>query len=123
MGWNHRVIRAEQALSGEFEISYAIHECFYDEKNGCTIPNGWTERPVGVFSETRGGLLAVLAQMADAIRQPVLEEKDGKLIEVEPKREFIDDMTNALKAIEDQFGDAPARPAPDPVGTSAGSGS
>src|SRR4051812_28612986 len=98
MGWNHRVIRTEETIMAETEIFYAIHECFY-EKKGDTIPNRWTEKPVGVLSETRGGLLAVLAQMADAIQQPVLEEKDGKLVVVEPKREFIDDLTNALKAV------------------------
>lgn len=109
MGWNHRVIRWEQKVGDDIDAGYAIHECFYDKK-GDTIPTSWTERPAIVMSETRGGLLAVLAQMAEAIRQPVLEEQNGRLVVVEPERQFIDDMTNALKAIKDEFGE-PVTPA------------
>lgn len=92
MGWNHRVIRSED----ETGVTYAVHECHY-EKKGDTIPHSWTEQPAVVLSETRTGLFYVLAQMTEAVAQPILQVKDGKLIEVEPVRELTDDLTKAIK--------------------------
>lgn len=91
MSWNHRVIRTED----EGGICYAIHECHYDKK-GDTVPTSWTSEPIAVLSETRTGLLWVLSKMAEAIQQPVLEAKDGKLVEVEPIKQFGDDLQKAI---------------------------
>ena len=87
MGWNHRVIRSEDAAG----VCYAIHECHYDKK-GDPIPTSWTTEPASVLSETCRGLLWVLAAMTEALEHPVLEARDGKLYEVEPKKELSDDL-------------------------------
>ena len=102
MGWNYRVIRTEyppDKIRTEAEVTYTIHEAYY-AKRGDTIPNGWTAEPVIVMSDDRMGLLQVLAMMADAVRQPTLEDVDGKIVEVEPERTFTDDLVKAMKAIE-----------------------
>lgn len=91
MSWNYRVIRSEN----DGEVCYAIHECFYDNKGG-TIPTRCTERPVEVEAETRTGLFWVVATMTEGIAQPILEVRDGKLIEVEPVRELTDDLKKAI---------------------------
>lgn len=93
MSWNYRVIRSED----EGGICYTIYECHYDKK-GDTIPTNWTQAAVSVQSETRTGLFWVLACMTEATAQPILEIKDGKLIEVEPVRELTDDLKKALGA-------------------------
>lgn len=91
MSWNYRVIRTEEAG----EPFYTIHECHYAKK-GDTIPTAWTEKPADVSSDTRTGLFWVLAIMTEAVAQPVLEERDGKLIEVEPERQLTDDLKKAI---------------------------
>lgn len=92
MGWNYRVIRSED----DGGTCYAVHECFYDNK-GDAIPTRWSA-PAVVMSETRSGLLWVVAVMTEAIARPVLEIKDGKLVEVEPVRELTDDLKKAIAA-------------------------
>lgn len=91
MSWNHRVIRGED----EGGAYYRIHECHYDKK-GDTIPTSWTEEPVHVQAETRSGLFWVLAVMTEAVARPVLEIRDGKLLEIEPVRELTDDLRKAI---------------------------
>jgi hypothetical protein len=92
MSWSYRVIRHED----DGGISYAIHECHYDKK-GDTIPTSWTIEPAGVLAETRTGLFWVTAVMTEAIGQPVLEARDGKLREVEPKKALSDDLKAVLE--------------------------
>lgn len=91
MSWSYRVIRTED----EGGICYAVHECHYDKK-GDTIPTSWTEQPASLLSETRTGLFWVLAVMAEAVAQPVLEAQNGVLVVVEPVRELTDDMKKAI---------------------------
>ena len=88
MHWNYRVIRSQQ--DRDAEAVYAIHECYY-ETPGDKIPTSWTEQPADLLSETRSGLLLVMSKMAGAVGKPVLEERDGKLVEVEPMQELSDD--------------------------------
>jgi hypothetical protein len=93
MSWNHRVIRHED----EIGIAYFIHECHYANK-GDTIPTRWTSEPVEVHSDTRTGLFWVLAVMTEAVAKPVLEIRDGKLVEIEPAQELTDDLKKAVAA-------------------------
>lgn len=93
MSWNNRVIRSED----EAGVCYAVHECHYDNK-GDTIPTRWTEEPVAVMAETRTGLFWVLSVMTEAVAQPILEVRDGKLVVVEPVRELTDDLKKAITA-------------------------
>ncbi len=93
MSWNYRVIRTED----EGDVCYAIHECYYDKK-GDAIPASWTKEAVEVLSDTRVGLFWVLATMTEAVARPVLEVRDGELVEVEPVRELTDDLKKAVAA-------------------------
>jgi hypothetical protein len=86
--WNHRVIRSEDAGG----VCYAIHEVFYEDGKA----GSWTETPVEVISETRTGLFCVLARMTEAVGRPILEVQEGKLVEVEPRRELTDDLKKAI---------------------------
>lgn len=92
MSWNHRVIRGED----NNEAWYAIHECYYDKSDD--VPTSWTVEPVDVSSDTRVGLFWVLAVMTEAVAKPVLEIRDGKLVEVEPAQELADDLSKAIAA-------------------------
>lgn len=91
MRWNHRIIRH----ADEGGPSYRVHECYYDKK-GDTIPTKWTADPVYVGAETRAGLFWVLSKMVEAVGQPVLEIRDGKLAEIEPAKELPDDLKKAI---------------------------
>lgn len=93
MGRNYRLIRTDQ----DNEPCYAVHEVYY--RRGTDQPENWSAEPDGVLSDDRMGVLEVLARMADAIRRPVLEERDGKLVEVEPERVFSDELIARLGAI------------------------
>lgn len=78
MSWNYRVIRATDPDGEDF---FAMHECFYDGPESA-IPESWSAGPVRVTAETPDGLSWVLEQMKVARTKPVLEERDGKLVEV-----------------------------------------
>ena len=77
MSWNYRVIRSREA-NGEFY--YAIHECYYD---GDRLPHSWTLSPVSVIGETHAELLTTLQQMHRAVLEPVLEQCDERLVEID----------------------------------------
>jgi predicted RNase H-like HicB family nuclease len=87
--WNYRVIRSVDAAG----VNYAIHECYYEGNN---VPTSWTADPADVAAETRADLFWVLAEMTKAIERPVLEIREGKLVEVEPAR---DDLKKAATEI------------------------
>lgn len=95
MVWNYRVIRTVDDERGG-DVSYDICECYYENK-GDTIPTGWTD-PAPVRSETRSGLLWVLAVMTEAVARPILEVQAGKIVEVEPAQELSDDLRKAIDA-------------------------
>jgi hypothetical protein len=77
MSWNYRVIRSREA-NGEFY--YAIHECYYD---GDRLPHSWTLSPASVIGETHAELLTTLQQMHRAVLEPVLEQCDERLVEID----------------------------------------
>lgn len=91
MSWNYRVIRTEDTTG----VCYSLHECHYANK-GDTIPTSWTEASADPSAETRTGLFWVLATMTEAVAQPVLEGRDGRLVEVEPERQLTDDLKKAI---------------------------
>jgi len=62
--WNYRVL----AHKGE-EVFFQIHEVYYNEEG---IPNGYTEKDVGVGSESPEGLSWVLDKMKECIDKPIL---------------------------------------------------
>ena len=77
MSWNYRVIRSQEPNGGFY---YAIHECYYD---GDRLPHRWTASPVSVSGETHAELLTTLQQMHRAVLEPVLEQCDERLVEID----------------------------------------
>lgn len=74
MGWNYRVIKAED--------QYSIHEVFYYE-GGDGAVKGYTQEPSFPRGETLDDLRDDLARYRRALDFPVLEEgADGMLKEV-----------------------------------------
>lgn len=65
MSWNYRVVEH----AGEF----AIHEVFYDDTGKVT---GWTETPVYPRAESVEDLAQELARYAEALKKPVISDKD-----------------------------------------------
>lgn len=91
MSWNYRIVRTQDPDGSPL---YAIHEAYYDKLGSVA---SITTTPVAAVSETRGGLLNVLAQMADAYGQPVLDmDRDV----VEPGRIMTDDMHRVIDQIK-----------------------
>jgi hypothetical protein len=99
MGWNYRVMRVADRLPGQLEeVCYQIHEVHYGV--GGAVRN-WTQREAGAVSDTRDGLLEVLAMMTEALAQPVLDSITGE--EIEPQRILSDDLRTVLRASADYF--------------------
>lgn len=66
MSWSHRVVR-RQYPSGE--VSFALHEVYYDDAGE---PTACTEGAVAPFGESLGELRRDLERMLSALDQPVL---------------------------------------------------
>ena len=92
-GWNYRVMRSEQPGGPPW---YAIHEVYYGAGGAV---DGWAEKAATLGSETVDGLLSELAIVAEALTQPVLDEKTGA--SVEPERIFRDETMVILQAAKD----------------------
>jgi hypothetical protein len=65
MNWDYRILAYKQ---GE-EILLQIHEVYYNEDG---IPNGYTESPVSVGSETIKGITWTLNKMLECRTKPIL---------------------------------------------------
>lgn len=63
--WNHRILAHE--YSGDIYLQ--IHEVYYNEQG---IPNGYTEKPVTVGSETTNGITWTLNRMLECRNKPIL---------------------------------------------------
>jgi hypothetical protein len=70
--WNHRVMRH---VEPDGHVWFGIHEVFYDDTGR---PEGWSEPAEAPAGETLEELAANLAQMTEALKQPVLEYEDAK---------------------------------------------
>jgi hypothetical protein len=104
MGWNYRVLRSED----DGEVCYAIHEVYY--KDGKPVTSA--KNASGIFSETRSGLFEVIAMMADALDQPILQWIGDQLVEVEFKQELTDDIRRVMKNHKEHFAGMSGRPVP-----------
>ena len=73
MSWNYRVVKYGEPL----EEVYLIHEVHYNKRGKI---EGWSDgemRPLGSsLKELRGDL----KQMTQALKLPVLQHKNGKLV-------------------------------------------
>ena len=74
MTWNYRVIREVVERDEIFNIC----EVFYDSKGEI---NGWTN-PVRCYGTSLENLSDDINKQSHALLKPVLEEVDGKLLEV-----------------------------------------
>jgi hypothetical protein len=97
MSWNHRIIREEDADG----YCYTVHECHYTNKAD-TVPTSWSPATT-VSAETRNELFWILAHMMAAVSQPVLEIRDNKLFEVEPKLELSSEVKQAIVKISADY--------------------
>lgn len=72
MSWNYRVV----AHRGELEDVYLIHEVYYGKRGAI---QGWSENGMAPLGTSLKELRVDMRYLAQALRQPVLEVKDGKL--------------------------------------------
>ena len=79
MSWTYRVFRRNRADEAK-DPYYVIHELH----DGMTATPNWTEDAITPCGETPLELSNDLEYMRAALSQPVLEEHDGHLHEVEP---------------------------------------
>jgi hypothetical protein len=80
MTWNYRVVRTEHANG---EIIFGIHEAYYDE--GKDEPHSITDTPDEPYGETLEELVECIERFKDACSKPVLELKNGKVVEWKPQ--------------------------------------
>jgi hypothetical protein len=74
MTWNHRVIKSIYDVVGQpDEISYAVHEVYYDEDGK---PTSYTKEPVFPCGDTLEELQQEIERFAEAARNPVLTDAD-----------------------------------------------
>lgn len=78
MTWNYRVIKRLADNVGEVSAYYRIHEVYYDEKGR---PTSWTENCIEPIGDSPKELEEDLRLMLKALREPVLVEENGKLVE------------------------------------------
>lgn len=77
MTWNYRIIR-RQFPSGGYE--YSFHEVYYKRDR---VIEFWSSNPIAPHGETVKELKTDHHHMLLAFDKPVLEEQDGKLIDVD----------------------------------------
>ena len=71
--WNYRVMCHEY----DGEISYCIHEVYYDDDGKVT---GWTQSASALFGESVEELIRDAELMSKAIKLPILDFESGLLI-------------------------------------------
>jgi hypothetical protein len=87
MSWNYRVIRRSEIYyddltrSGSYKCyEVFIHEVYYDESGNII---GWSENAATITGHSKEELRGDLNLFNMALNKPILEEVDGKLVEVE----------------------------------------
>jgi hypothetical protein len=80
MSWNYRVI-VSRDVSIVGVDSYALSEVFYGKRGKI---EGWTEPGMNPYGDTLKELRSDLRLMCLALKQPVLEVKNGKLVRAKP---------------------------------------
>jgi len=73
MSWNYRILAREYKGFNEIEMTFSIHEVYYN-KDG--IPEMCTEDAVGVVGENLADLSDTLKWMQDALKKPILNYAD-----------------------------------------------
>ena len=74
--WNYRVIKTTK-----FGVSYGIYEVYYTKGK----PTSWSAEPIYPIGETFMDLIEDFNYMKEALLKPILELKNGKLINLTNK--------------------------------------
>ena len=78
MSWSYRVVKTVTKIPlGDIDISYAVHEVYYDE-NGDIV--NISENPSYPISDDLEGLKNVLSKMMTAYDRPVIDYHTGEEI-------------------------------------------
>ena len=76
MSWSYRVVKQVTKIPlGDIDISYGIHEVYYDE-NGDIV--NISENPSYVISDDVNGLERNLQNMLEACKKPVIDYNTGE---------------------------------------------
>ena len=86
--WNYRILAQEYKVFNETELTFAIHEVFYNDDS---IPDMCTENPVGVVGENLPDISDTLKWMRKALRKPILSYSD-----FEPGGKYYTDAKDSL---------------------------
>ena len=89
--WNYRFIKHSSPYNElddnlqptgkiEYEVWYTLHEVYYDKKDKII---SWTTNPITFSIDNVYNLLDLSAKAFEASKKYVLEEKDGKLVELD----------------------------------------
>lgn len=78
MSWNYRIVKTN---FDNGVTTYGIHEAHYYKAED-EVPHSITTEPVTCYSDSVGGLRQELERFKLALDKPVLELKDGKVLEV-----------------------------------------
>lgn len=85
--WNYRWLKSVEDYDGEQEISYALHEVYYDKEEK---PFMWTEEPVKIYCEDAEELMELIGKTLDACTQKVLlKYYDGEQPKIKEIDEYI----------------------------------
>lgn len=76
--WDYRVLMFKQATPKNI-FGYSIHEVFYDPKGK---PASFNSDPLNLTEVTLPDLMKMMDKLLEASRKPILEVKDGRLIEL-----------------------------------------
>ena len=83
MTWHYRVIKTKRSwyIGGKpySEDHYQIHEVYYDKAGNI---EAWSQDPMSPFGESLTELNSDINMFVRATILPVLEEVDGKLVEM-----------------------------------------
>lgn len=72
MHWNYRVIRTVTGEGEDQEITFGIHEVYYEDD----VPRWVSAEPDGIMSESIDGLEKQIEHLKTALSKPVLDMAD-----------------------------------------------
>jgi len=76
MSWNYRVVKTVTKIPlGDTDISYGIHEIYYDENGDIVNISESLAHPI---SDDLGGLRWNLKRMMEACKKPVIDYNTGE---------------------------------------------
>jgi hypothetical protein len=84
MHWNYRVIKSvpneQDIIQGFDEVTYAVHEVFYDDDNEI---QGWSEDPASPFGTEVSEIIGDVFYILDAFDKPICLLQEGDLTETD----------------------------------------